>query len=310
MEDIKDISQILNFRYKLRYIDSWWDLKVSGTKPSDECIEKYLRPKPEVFSNFKSVFFHNNNKLINEQINEASDNIFCDVTGGFDNLIHFVNQNNSKFEYLVCAGDDTHLSKNIQHLRKIKHKFKKIYYEAKNIECDWIQTIPMGMIMVYMLRNGGNDVILPQINKKKDKTKLIASAFSSRFPHLTEQISDRLELKNFTSNCDFMDDMFCNPIEYYENLCDYKFFACPLGNGIQTPKICECIMCETVPVVIDHVVHRELRDIYNLPLLIVNEWSDLTQVFLNNQWDAVYSKVNWHDQKSKFLVNNFNKLLI
>lgn len=310
MEDIKDISQILNFRYKLRYIDDWWNSKVSGLKPSNDCIEKYLRPEPEVFLNFKSVFFHNNNKLISKQFNEMSDNIFCDVEGNFNNLIQFLDQNNSKFEYLVCAGDDTHLSKNIQYLQKIKHRFEKIYYEAKDIECDWIQTIPMGMIMVYMLRNGGNDVILPQINKKKNKTKLIASAFGSRFPHLTEQIPDRSKLKLYTNNCDFMGDMFCEPIEYYRNLCDYRFFAAPLGNGIQTPKICECIMCETVPVVTDHVAHRELRDIYNLPLLIVNEWTDLSEGVLIDQWNSVYSNIDWDEQKSKFLVKNFHKLLI
>ena len=62
--------------------------------------------------------------------------------------------------------------------------------------------------------------------------------------------------------------------------------------------------------VTDHVAHRELRDIYGLPLLIVNEWSDLTEQFLNKQWNSVYSKIDWSEQKSKFLVKNFDKLLI
>lgn len=307
---IKDISEILNFRFNSKYLDYWWKKKYSGPRPNSEDVKKYLCSYPEVFFDFKSAFFPS--KCSGKDFNDESNNIFCGVNriGNFNDLTSFLDQNNSKFEYLVCAGDDKNLSKNIKRLQKIKHRFKKIYYEAKDVECGWIQTIPMGMIMVYMLRNGGNDVILPQINKKKNKTKLIASAFGSKFPYLTEQISDRSELRNFTYNCDFMEDMFCKPTKYYERLCDYRFFACPLGNGIQTPKICECIMCETVPVVTDHVAHRELRDIYGLPLLIVNKWSDLTQDFLNDQWDSVYSKVDWNDQKSKFLVKNFNKLLI
>jgi len=181
---------------------------------------------------------------------------------------------------------------------------------VKNVECDWVQTIPMGMIMPYMLRNGGNKVILPQINKKKSKPKLIASAFGSKWPHLTNTVKDRRKLKNFTENSSFMDNMFCNPVEYYERLCDYKFFACPLGNGnMQTPRICECIMCETVPVVTNHISHRELRDIYGFPLLIIDDWTDLTEAFLNEQWVKGHSRIDWDKQKSKFLIKNFNKLL-
>ena len=93
--------------------------------------------------------------------------------------------------------------------------------------------------------------------------------------------------------------MFCKPSEYYSKLCDYKFFACPLGNGIQTPKICESIMCETVPVVTDHIAHRELKYIYNLPLLIVKKWTDLNQNFLLNQYTSVYSNIDWDQQKKK-----------
>ena len=82
-----------------------------------------------------------------------------------------------------------------------------------------------------------------------------------------------------------------------------------MATAFKTPKICECIMCETVPVVTDHVAHRELRDIYGLPLLIVNEWTDITEELLNEQWYLVYSNIDWNEQKSKFLVKNFNKLL-
>ena len=205
-------------------------------------------------------------------------------------------------------GTDNNLSKVLEPLKRIKHRFKKIYYEAKDIECDWVQTLPMGMNMAYMIRNGGND-ILKHINKQKNKTKLVASAFGSKYPHLTEIIKNRANLAVFTKDNDFVDDMFCDPLAYYERLCEYKFFLTPLGRGIQTPKICECIMCETVPVVTDHVAHRELRDIYGLPLLIVRKWSDLTEEFLNKQWSSVHFKVDWNLQKSKFLVKNFNALL-
>ena len=301
---ILDIKHILHFRHNIKKYLAWdWNESVDNNL----YIQKALKEYPTVFDHFKLVIAIDKN-YINDDA--PSNDVFC-MARLVENLPNIIKHSTLKsFGNLVCAGCDAHLSLNLDTLDQIKSKFNKIYYEAKDIECDWVQTIPQGSNMGYMLRNGGNDVILPQINKKKNKTKLIASAFGSKYPRLTRRIADRSELKNFTSNCDFMEDMFCEPTKYYERLCDYRFFACPLGNGIQTPKICECIMCETIPVVTNHVAHRELRDIYGLPLLIVNEWSDLTEQFLNEQWNSVYSNIDWDEQKSKFLVKNFNKLLI
>jgi len=294
---ISDIKDILNFR-----INYNWGHRFKQYINYSE-IEDGLLLK----NYFKFMFLPKNIDPI--EISNNSNNIFCNPKK-LQSLIDFLEKSNHNFSNLVCCGNDSRLSNNIRYLERLRHRFEHIYVEAKNIECDWVQIIPMGMIMLYMLRNGGSDVILPHINKKKNKVKLIATAFGSRWPHLTKSIADRRKLKNFTDNCNFIDDMFCHPTKYFENLCDYRFFACPLGNGIQTPKICECIMCETVPVVTDHVAHRELRDTYDLPLLIVNKWTDLTEQFLNDQWDSVYSKLDWAEQKSKFLVKNFNKLLI
>lgn len=302
---INDITEILNFRFHKRYLQLGW---YGGKFPENfSDYKEILQEYPAIYNHFKYILYGDFGIRINKQ--SKNNDVFCH-TLRIHLLTRLTNKYPDNFDNLVIMGDDIHFSTQIHQLKQIKDRFKKIYYEAKDIDCEWVQTLPMGVNVAYMLRNGGDNAILPQINKKKNKTKLIASAFGSRWPNLTRSIADRFKLKKFTSNSDFMNDMFCEPDKYYENLCDYRFFACPLGNGIQTPKICECIMCETVPVVTDHVAHRELRDIYGLPLLIVNEWSDITEEFLNEQWYLVYSKIDWHEQKNKFLVNNFNKLLI
>lgn len=297
---IKDISEILNFRYYKQYLSQAW---YGGQLPENFSDYKKLLQEPPLVYNYFKYSFHNN---FDNQIKKNKD-VFC-PTNKLSALSNLIKKNSINFGNLVIMGNDCHLSIQLDFLKSIKHRFKKIYYEAKNVECDWVQTCPMGMIMAYMIRNGGNN-ILSHINKQKNKTKLVASAFGSKWPQLTKRIEDRANLEVFTKKSHFVEDMLCDPLEYYERLCEYKFFLAPLGNGIQTPKICECIMCETVPVVTDHVAHRELRDIYGLPLLIVNEWVDLTEQFLNDQWNLVYSKVDWDDQKNKFLVKNFNKLL-
>ena len=293
---IKDLSELLNFRYKPWTYVTWENI---GTE------EKTLQSFPDVYGHFKYILY----KHIRVNDHVENKNVFCH-THFLRLLPKLLSQNPDEFDNLVVMGDDKVLSdaKFICNER-IQKGFKNIYFEAKDIECDWARAIPMGVNYAYTLRAGGNEVVLPHINKKKNKTRLISSAFGSKWGFLTKRIPDRRRLKRFTRESDFMDNMFCDPLEYFEKLCDYKFFASPLGNGVQTPKICEAILCETVPVVTDHVAHRELRDIYGLSLLIVKRWKDLNEDFLNEQWDAVYSKVDWDTQKNKFLVKNFNKLL-
>jgi len=304
---INSIHDILNFRYDPRFL-KWFKPNLL----SQQEIEDILLKEPRVFTNFK-VIIHTQKIYVNP--NSVTNDVYCDVKKVNkikETLSHFKKQSDSsneiRLDNLVCAGNDWLLSLNIEFLKEVRHLFKKIYYEAKNIECDWVTTIPMGTIMGYILRCGG-DQILHHINKPKNKTKLIGSAFGSRWPHLTAKISDRRSLADFTQSSPFMDNMFCNPLGYFEKLSDYKFFACPLGNGIQTPKICESILCETVPVVTNHIAHRELRDIYDLPLLIVDKWEDLTEELLNQSYESKYKHLDWQKEKAKFLVENFQNLL-
>jgi len=297
---ITDIGEILNFRHDEAYLsEEWWGKNVN-LKP----FEKYLKPYPKIY-NYFGLVIDSSGKCI---YSKRSRDVFCAVKN-IDLLPEIMQDVNLRFNNLICAGDDGLLSQKINHLKKIRKNFKNIYFEAKNIECSWVRILPMGMIMPYMIRNGGNEAIINQINKKKNKNKLIASAFGSKWPELILKIKDRQELQKAAQKFNFIDDMFCQPKEYYSNLCDYKFFTAPLGNGVQTPKICECVMCETVPIVTNHIAHRELRDTYKLPLLIINRWSDLSVKFLNQQWEKTYSKIDWNKEKKKFLVNNFKQLL-
>lgn len=300
---INDISEILNFRYHKKFLTAkWYGSPLPGHILKNK---KILQEPPSIYNHFEYVLHEDLDIHINKQ--SKTKDVFCDCHS-ISLVVELINRYPVNYNNLIIMGADTHLSQNLHLLKLIKHHFKKIYYEAKDVECDWVQTLPMGMIMAYMLRTGGND-ILQHINKRKNKTKLVCTMFGSKYAYLTKKIKNRHELKVYAKDNDFVDDMLCDPLDYYERLCEYKFLLTPHGRGIQTPKICESIMCETVPVVTDHVTHRELRDLFGLPLLIVNDWSDLTEQFLNDQWNAVYSKIDWNNQKSKFLVSNFYNLL-
>ena len=205
MKKIHSISEIINFRYNEKFLSSdWW----GGEFPVEfDVLSNNLKSPPAVYGYFRYVL-HSSIKVNRQRENN---DVFC-----YSNDQHLIKELVSKssinFGKLVVMGDDMHLSERVNELASIRHRFSRIYYEAKDIDCDWVQVLPMGMIMAYMIRNGG-DIILKYINDSKNKNKLISSAFGSKWPFLISKIKDRKNLQNFTIESNFVDDMFCDPLD-------------------------------------------------------------------------------------------------
>lgn len=59
--------------------------------------------------------------------------------------------------------------------------------------------------------------------------------------------------------------------EYYEDLCRSRFVLCPEGEGADTHRVYESILCGATPV----VLRNRLSSLYEkLPVCIVNKWTD------------------------------------
>jgi len=295
---INDISDIVNFRWFYSMSVDCFDSSVSHL---DEF--KNINTRPKIFDFFRLIC-NPNGTFVNKNIDC---NVFCKPE-----CLVFLYENKEKFnleenknEILIVAGGDDHLSVHINTLKKLKPYFSKIFYEAKNIKCDWISIIPMGNIYIYMLANGGNR-ILDYINSQKNKNQLIGHAFGAKWPRLSRKLTDRRSLLKFSKQNSFMKNFFCDPLEYYQKLSEFKFFATPLGTGIQTPKICESIMCETIPVVTDHVSYRELKK-YGIPLLIVKKWEHINEKMLLESLNTEFCNINWVNVKSLYKIDGFVK---
>lgn len=293
---IESINEILNFRYNKEKFQKF----IKGNTEVIKCFDQ----SPAVFNHFRFVI---SQQSVSPEINSnaLSNDVLChpDCIDKLDDILK--THNIERLDNLVCAGGDRKLSESLADLASFKHLFKHIYYEAKDIPCSWVTSIPMGVNVAYILRCGEN-AALHYINKQKQqKSKLIAAAFGSKWPVLNVTIKDRRELIKYIETANVIDDVFCNPVKYFSEISQYKFFACPIGRGIQTPKICEAILCETVPVVTDHILHKEFRDIYKLPILIVKDWSEVTTDFLNYVYESRFKYVNWQVEKSKFLAKSF-----
>jgi hypothetical protein len=65
-----------------------------------------------------------------------------------------------------------------------------------------------------------------------------------------------------------------DPVQNLYRLKKYRFCICPEGNGVDTHRLWECLYLRVVPIVIQSPFIQILTK-YNVPLVILNEWSDL-----------------------------------
>ena len=89
---------------------------------------------------------------------------------------------------------------------------------------------------------------------------------------------------------------------YAQQLSIHKFILCPDGNGTDTHRVWETLYSNSFPIVERHC--HTMSFAKQLPLLITDDWSELTQDYLNHKytefmaqewnWDAL-SIHYWHD---------------
>jgi hypothetical protein len=69
----------------------------------------------------------------------------------------------------------------------------------------------------------------------------------------------------------------------------HSFVLCPRGNGLDTHRLWEALYMGAIPIV--HDPQGALRTFHDLPILFVNEWSDVTKEFLAEQEPLIRAKV-------------------
>ena len=79
---------------------------------------------------------------------------------------------------------------------------------------------------------------------------------------------------------------------YLHNMKSHKFVFCPDGNGIDCHRTWEALYVGSYPIVERHVFSEEFAK--HLPILIVDNWEDVTEKFLNDKYDEMINKKwNW-----------------
>ena len=66
--------------------------------------------------------------------------------------------------------------------------------------------------------------------------------------------------------------------EYFKDLASHRFAICPRGNGLDTHRLWECFYLDVIPI----IIKSDFINIPNLPIIILNDWSELNISKLNN----------------------------
>jgi hypothetical protein len=248
---------------------------------------------------YNPIIANQTNKHLNiNSINQEFDNpyyIFC--------YSHLINQLSVKINYfknnfiLITHNSDQNIENN-EKINTILKCNNVVKWYAQNLvfEHEKLHLLPIGL--ANSMWSHGNLQLFNDnnfINNIHNKTKFIYFNFkiitniNKRQP-CYDQLKDKLEwLNNIT------------PVENLCRLKDYQFCICPEGNGVDTHRLWECLYLKVVPIVIDSPFSNILKK-YNIPLVILNNWSDV----FNTQ--LVYEDYNFDDEIFKNL-SDFNKLI-
>ena len=82
---------------------------------------------------------------------------------------------------------------------------------------------------------------------------------------------------------------------FLEDISKARFILCPRGNGIDTHRLWEALYMKSIPIVKYHITHSNLTD---LPILFINDWSEINKEFLENKYEEMINK-EWNMDKLK-----------
>jgi len=178
------------------------------------------------------------------------------------------------------------------------------YAQNVNIIHDRVESIPIGLQNRIWSRYGDKETIM--LNKLKEtrnyRNLLYINHNVDTNPVKREGIYELFRDKPWVT-LDYKTKNFENFDKYIDNIYNHKFVICPEGNGIDTHRIWECLYMGTIPIVEDNINNQFFK--YNLPMIVVDEWSDITKEWLNYQkgwmdeWDYSPQMLTFEYWKNK-----------
>jgi hypothetical protein len=233
------------------------------------------------------------NFFISENV-EHGDIVFLNLDL-FAQFIQHINQHKPKNKFiLITANSDQSFT--YQHYYLIKDFVIKIYAGNNITEHDDVITTPMGFRdFPFETR-----IELSHVNNiNVDKSILIYMNFV-----INTNVEKRKKCYDTFTNCSWVTQNSGLALkDFYIELKKSKYALSPEGTGIDCHRIYECMYYDTIP-----ILKRSRMDNFykKLPVIIVNEWEEITEEFLLKNYDTYYNNlIQWKNENKNWLHPHF-----
>jgi hypothetical protein len=227
----------------------------------------------------------------NYELLKDGDKVFLnlDYYGDFYNEL-IKHSPNKKF---ILISHNSDQSFTYQHYHHIKQYVHRIY--AINNVCDNMNVITIPIAFQDYPQNHFKLILEKSLHRTKvQKSNLLYMNFSINTNPLK-----RTECYNTFKNCNWITNK--NNIskeEFMNDILYSKYVLSPEGTGIDCHRIYEAIICGTIPIV--KKTGTVMDKFYEkLPLLLVDDWNEITEEFLLKSYETHIKKLNEWLNKNK-----------
>ena len=264
--------------YKLKENDNIIDFISSTSLICDDDIingEKIQSFADVVVGQQSSLLWNPNNNIYSKKIYDID---VLSSIDDFNSIFVFTHDLNTFYDkFKQYTHDKIIITHNSDHEIKENYNFKLHLCQNTFVTNDNIIPVPIGIENIQWFDNS----IFHKIRKLKiPKTKFIYFYFNQNTHPSRKQCYNKLINKIEWNSSKQKSD-------YFIELASHKYAICPRGNGLDTHRIWECLYLNTIPI----VIKSDFPNITNLPIIILNDWSELDTNKLNN-YDFINQKLS------------------
>jgi len=208
---------------------------------------------------------------------------------------------NIKYKFVLVSGDtDKSIPDDyVNETNKILEHPLLIKWYAQNsiLVTDKLQQLPIGLDLHTLTKTplwGPMQIVSDQIDDINNLLKINIQKKNKCYSNFHFQMNtifgyDRQDAMNkIPKELVYYEPKKIPRIESWKNMIEYKYVISPLGNGLDCHRTWEAIILGCIPI----VKKSGLDPMYEgLPVLIVDDWSDITQDLLDN-YKPDYSNKN------------------
>ena len=239
--------------------------------------------------------------------------IYCHPTAIRNFILNYLP--NIKFPFILVSGDsDTTVPEDIRNEANylLNHPLLICWYSQNCTEpSEKLKQLPIGIYnhVIFSLKNDWSPLKKNHITyfenmmiKLKDNPKKNKCFSNFHFFINTKYGTDRIDAINLIPK-DLVDyqPIRVSSEETWKIMSSYKFIISPHGNGLDCHRTWEALILGCIPI----VKTSGIDDLYtDLPVLIVNQWSDVNENLLSNTIENFKNKTfNYEKLTLKYWIN-------